>query len=130
MSDELARRAVACKAWRWMPGMLCNWGRVLWVGDGYAFIWQQAVTLQPMPKNAVPQLVDRATLGCLLHLVREAWGDDGAHVRRIFRPGGAERWTCEWLCHAPGIAYPLLQTIGATEAEALVKALEMEIPND
>jgi hypothetical protein len=131
MSEELARRAVACKAWKWMPGMLSNWGRVLWAEEsGHAFIWEQAVTLGPMPKDAVPNLVDRATLGCLLHLVREHWGDDGACLRRGFRSNGSERWTCEWMCHAPSVRYPLLQTIGATEAEALVKALEFEVNDD
>jgi len=74
----------------------------------------------------LPDLTDPATLGCLLHLVREYWGDGGAYTRRFCRYGGGEKW----LCCAPSVVYPAVQTHGATEAEALVKALEMEIPND
>jgi hypothetical protein len=63
-----------------MPGMMCNWGRVLAVDtNGYAHIWEQAVTLAPMPKDAVPNLGDPATIGCLLWLVQQAGGDVPAH---------------------------------------------------
>jgi hypothetical protein len=34
------------------------------------------------------------------------------------------------LCPKPGVMYYPLLTIGATEAETLVEALEMEIHND
>jgi len=71
----------------------------------------------------LPDLTDPATLGCLLHLVREHWGDCSAHIRRIPLPSVGELS----LCHAP---FSLLQTHGATEAEALVKALELEVSND
>ena len=60
--------------------MLSNWGRVLWVDDSYAFIWQQAVTLGPMPGDALPDLSDPATIGCLLWLVQQAGGDVPVHV--------------------------------------------------
>ena len=61
--------------------MMCNWGRVLWAEEsGYAFIWQQAVTLGRMPVDAVPDLGDPATLGCLLHLVQQAGGGLPVHV--------------------------------------------------
>ena len=57
-----------------------------------------------------------ATLGCLLALVREAWGDPAITVV----PRGATVWAvvyAGWL-HKKAIA------CGATEAEALVAALE------
>ena len=76
---DLEKRAVACRHWRWMPGMLSNWGRVLWVDGTHAFIWEQAVTLGPMPKDAVPDLADPATIGCLMWLVQQAGGDVPAH---------------------------------------------------
>jgi hypothetical protein len=125
-ATELAKRAVACKSWRWLPGMKSNWGRVLWVDDGYAFIWEQAVTLGPMPGDAVPDLEDPATIGCLLALVREHCGDGGAHTRRLYRYGDGE----QWMCCAPSVVYPAVQTHGATEAEALVNALELEVNSD
>ncbi len=65
-------------------------------------------------KGALPDLTDAATLGCLLALVREAWGDPLTYMMAYYG-----RWT---LCSDryeeidPGD--------GATEAEALIAALE------
>jgi hypothetical protein len=66
-------------------------------------------------QDAVPDLSDPATLGCLLALVREAWGDP---------------WLCvvgepetSWRLDAVTAAVSDLHSF-ATEAEALVAALE------
>lgn len=116
MSDELARRAVAAKGWRWMPGMkeidsrrhLCpdHEGR-----PGYTRDWYCDVYDYPNSES-LPDLTDAATLGCLLALV----GDDAciAQVRRndiapawvVWRAGCEGRWERD------------------TKAEALVAALE------
>lgn len=67
---DLARRAVACNGWRWMPGMLV-------VGSQRHGEWPfrvchlSSLTLRDDP-GALPDLTDPATLGCLLALVREA----------------------------------------------------------
>jgi hypothetical protein len=70
-SLDIARRAVACKGWRRMSGMLGADGwRVVDVGtrdDGAE--WADLVDPSCRPD-------DPATLGCLLALVREAWGDE------------------------------------------------------
>ena len=83
MTDEmidLGRRAVACKGWRWMPGMLTDDGqRVLHADGGSMFAGvgsgHDADGYGPFEsRNMLPDFRDPATLGCLLALVREAWG--------------------------------------------------------
>ena len=58
--------------------------------------------------DVLPDLADPATLGCLLALVREAWG--------------SEREVCEW-SHVHS-RWMFLGETGETEAEALIAALE------
>jgi hypothetical protein len=122
MTDEqiaLSRRLVACKGWCWLPGMmrlratppgmrdyLLREGRVLDGGD----TWDYAAW------PVIPDLTDAATRGCLLALVREAWGDPKITVV----PRGATVWAvvyAGWL-HKKALA------CCRTEAEALVAALE------
>jgi hypothetical protein len=121
MTEEqiaLARRAVACKGWRWMPGMLTSFnarhlGRHLWVDQG-----SSVVVYADQNEGEVPDLTDPATLGCLLALVREAWGDSEMHMTL-----GAKGWV--WLTGESRV-YDVVMPInaGASEAEALVAALE------
>jgi hypothetical protein len=116
MTEEqiaLARRAVACKGWRWMPGMADHWGQRLREGQ-----WVD-------PAAALPDLTDPATLGCVLALVREAWGNPHIWVESCV---DREMWSSidhyglGWAC--PN-GEPVVDDIeGATEAEALVAALE------
>ena len=144
MSDEmtaLSRRAVACKGWRWMGGML----RCSPVLEKAYFKWEPDV----MPTERVrdedpftdadqrwsnasnawvqmlPDLADAATIGCLLALVREAWAAPRALVRlsangKSFHVFDVDRVTtggnwAAFLCGDHRIQ---------TEAEALVAALE------
>ena len=98
MTDEmidLGRRAVACKGWRWMPGMSLIRRKTGPAGGTGPRPTQLRVALtcghpcdagacvadvdrlpRPGPPDPhwVPDFRDPATLGCLLALVREAWG--------------------------------------------------------
>ena len=95
---DLAKRAVACKHWRWMPGMLALPPKA----DRCQHKGQMMV-------GRLPDLTDPATLGCLLGLVRESWGRPGIVCTCL--PSDAFGWLC-------------VGEYGATEAEALVAALE------
>ena len=114
---ELGRRVVACKGWRWMPGMA-------WVIPPEARgIWPKHLHRgrYPVPEGVapVPDLRDPATLGCLLALVREAWDDPFALVDYDRKHWGifVEARDTVWVCTAK------------TEAAALVAALK-EAAND
>jgi hypothetical protein len=66
---DLARRAVACPKWRWMPGMLATRPELSPAG--------LRVTMSNLPMQSMwlPDFTDPATWGCLLALVREAWNN-------------------------------------------------------
>jgi hypothetical protein len=131
---KLARRAVACPGWRWLPGMLIKTvggptDRIAGIDSTYIHAWAESqqtenprgmwirYRLDRMNKHGVPDLSDPATVGCLLALVREAWGNPlictavdntgcGWWVE-----GGTEESRVPWHLHD-------------TEAAALVAALE------
>jgi hypothetical protein len=108
---NLARRAVACKHWRWVQGMQWTAPHI----DGV--VWNNGRVEHP-PANAfsriaIPVLSDPATLGCLLRLVREAWGDPYIYVMRAWNG-----WQVVSLMH------PTMFPDFSTEAAALVAALE------
>jgi len=100
MNTELSKRAVACKGWRWMPGMA-------YLHRGFTYRIGSVVG-SSYDDECIPDLDDPATLGCLLHIVREAWGD-----RTIVVSWSGVCWVCDIHSNA-----------GGSEAEALVAALE------
>ena len=111
----LASRAVACRGWRWMPGMLTTDGfRICRVdADGYKFGYLTEYSYaHTVEGDVLPDLQDHATLGCVLALVREA------HGRRCYTQAVGGYWAVQ--------NDDTEQAWGAeaTEAEALVAALE------
>ena len=110
---DLAKRAVACRHWRWMPGMLGLSAKAgLWRVERADLTALSGAGAGPASVHEVgawlPDLTDPATVGCLLALVREALGIP--YLCTSVSPEG--RWWVD--------GYSLHDT----EAEALVAALE------
>ena len=119
-SRVLARRAVACKQWRWMRGMLASRSRVVRIKlDNIIEVWAPGDWIEELPNNALPDLRDPATLGCLLAIVREAY-----HAPDAYLMGSV---TKQWVVHhfaEPEGYWKSLTKWQSTEAAALVAALE------
>ena len=117
---DLAREAVDCEGWRWMPGMkvMVPTGGKYRLREGHHCLRGREVGYKSsvwVPSTRftshLPILTDPATLGCLLHLVREVWGDPGACCYPT--NGGG------WLC-----LHSTANTRRPTETHALVAALK------
>lgn len=126
---EISQRLVACKHFRWMPGMrtLGDWRVINVDSDGVEVVTDLSEVVLfhsgdlPHIPSSLPDLTDPATLGCLLALVREAWGDNTASTAATRELDKTTRWIMDcWNPQSP------LNKIGPfkTEAEALVAALE------
>jgi len=129
--EQLGRRAVACKHFRWMPGMRTDEGwRVIrgskesrcWAYDENPENWE--IADNRLEDYNLPDLSDPATIGCLLALVRWAWDSPSAYAMpwgispQSGTPGG---WS---MMVAPDDTLPTAKLSAPTEAAALVAALE------
>jgi len=117
MTDQqiaLSRRAVACKGWRWVPGIRWIVSRVAPLEDYAGRIVDGGRRAPDGP--GLPDLTDPATAGALLALVRDAYAD----ARITVVPRGARVWAVVY----PGWLHMKAIAMGKTEAEALVAALE------
>jgi hypothetical protein len=125
--DALARRAVVCKGWRWLPGMRTTDamrvvhdqplfpGRPCAIREG---AWVDTFPPRPL-RDALPDLADPATLGCLLALVRQAYDEPeiGLEYDAVLSLWGV-------FAANKGTRGTRRRGEGATEAEALIDALE------
>jgi len=100
---DTARALVASPHWRWMPGMIVSWEhkpmqvgvwdwspRVARLVDSDSG-WLPIATVRAVdqiPPDALPDLTDPATVGCLAHLARELWSPEIVYIRS--NPSG--RW--------------------------------------
>jgi len=125
MTDDealaLAVRLVACPRFKPLPGMRDLQGRT-WTPD---LMWRWNRTIDR------PDLRDPATLGCVLALVREAYGDPALYVRlsdTTRQSDGVRAWeVLGWLDpqRSPDRCAGSWRGWGyASEAEGLVAALE------
>jgi hypothetical protein len=130
---ELAKRAVACKHWEWMPGMLalydtrcdnpsCKPFSTSYIGFLPIYKdepkgWIRTTGL-PFPSELpqrLPDLRDPTTVLCMLHLVRKAWDEQG-----LYCAAHKGWWHVVW----PDGEGDLDTDYADSEAEALVLALE------
>ena len=136
MNDQmqaLARRAVACKHWRWMPGMQTQDFTRVCYGTGYSARgwdeWDNTCSecdggIVTLTSACLPEFSDPATLGCLLALVREAWGDEWLACKGEYSPTGSNWLVYSGKPHGRGFLTRVAGTRYESEAEALVAALE------
>jgi len=134
---DLARRAVACERWQWLPGMLArhpNWrafrvanvgltgmrGACRYASPMGGVEWAVVALPVPTSSDVLPDLTDPATLGCLHALVREAWGDPRATLYPM-EADGSGGWLGWGLVLSDGRG---VGPFAEAEAEALVAALE------
>lgn len=107
---DVARRFVECKHWRWMPGMKVV-GQAHWLGVADLLPVDGASgRSHPECYGSLPDLTDPATLGCILALVREEFGD-GLCTGRARNGWVLMRGTA------------IVQGVHSSEAEALLVAL-------
>jgi len=118
--SALARRAVACKGWRWMPGMLNGKDGTRYMGGG-AWAWADPYRhhAQGIAHDDWPDLTDPATLGCLLSLVADAHGVSIDDVHVVRTTGNV--WSV-WIFRGDGSSYRVARQ-EPSRAEALVAAV-------
>jgi hypothetical protein len=119
---ELAKRAVASKHWRWLPGMKTQDGRrVVFIQEEQALLISSSQQLGwfglgEADSEVLPDLTDSATRGCVLEIIREACGD-----HNLYCAYHKEWWHVVW----PEGSKSFVDTdYGKTEVEALIIALE------
>ena len=123
--QALRLRAIACKGFRYVPGMrylfelatgVWSWARVI-DGEYGGGLWD----------GCVVDLDDPATLGCIEHgLLPEMYGDD-CNLASWVAADGSTRWTLEYTpdpCSFPHQRLSVSDDGHERKAEALVFALE------
>jgi len=123
---DTARRAVACKNWRWMcsmrvlvDGSLDSPGTINWASpDGIGYSQYYYTT-----ERDLPDLSDPATLGCLLALVRQTWNDPYFHVvpGTLIQNSSQRAWEFYGTLQGKSVKGAMC----LSEADALVSALEL-----
>jgi hypothetical protein len=103
---------LADQRWRWLPGMRAR----TWSGDRSWFRIEDGTA---HTGNMEPDLDDDSTRGCLLRLVRDAWGP-GFRITVIIEEDGGALITIINLKR--GVPYTFLGALGVALVAALVAA--------
>jgi hypothetical protein len=74
-NNDLARRAVACKAWRWRPGTLVMGNGLPWRYPDDPTEYERNVGRPFDGVDSLPDFSDAATVGALVEVVLLAHGD-------------------------------------------------------
>ena len=110
-----AERLISLPGFCWMPGMVDVEGyRIIAHTDDGSFLVSYGDGAFWTNDVALPDLTDPATLGCVLAMVREAWGTQRANC---YMTWPEECWACN--VQIDGVD----RFLGRTEAECLVNAL-------
>ena len=133
--EALARRAVACDGWRWLEGMRCTvddkrfTSRVVLAGlhtieTADSCEAEGVLTRGALYRNSLPDLTDPATMGCIMSLVREAWGEPGLSCIGWRTDEGASSFMMMGGDNYQMKSVIMGQTEHSTRAEAVIVALE------
>ena len=130
---RLGERAIACRGWHWMAGMMTLDGELAvyatppgseWVGPPMVDLWSAGGSVEAVQTGGsrvvLPNLVHPTTSGAMLALVRAAWKDDT--LSATFWEGEDDGVAGGWDITAGD--FSILGVQVATEAEALLLALE------
>lgn len=138
--EALARRAMACKGWRWVRGMVAIDGLIVvavtergvaFLDDGLRCFESRAVN-QHIAWHVelfeyLPDFTNPATLGCLEGLVAEAWNAPLMYVEPCGGGFEARRFEVCNLLGRVADGFPVeafVNVSGPTKVAALVLALE------
>lgn len=88
------------RGFRWMPGMLDNYGRrVVGVRSSLVVVDPHTEQCEEVPQSGLfPDVADPATRGCLEELAREITGQPLLHIRRMFHD---KCWVASWPTEEP-----------------------------
>lgn len=113
--EILSKRALACRGWKWLPGMSVVCPPKHYGSTGFFVRVDRDEWIAS--DTDMPNFYDGCTLGGMLSLVRQAWQDGIAHVSPVTTTGTT------W-CVTVKIPTGHKWFYGNTEAEALICALE------
>lgn len=118
---------IAQEPWfRWMDGMVDTDGsRVCDVYSGIVDASNPSAeypsdAMHTLPNDAIPDLNDPATIGCLTALMRELLGEPSAYVMPIYAPNAHNRHM--WQIKASRFLGPIMQESHRSEAAAIIAA--------